>query len=101
MYQLIHNHPPDFITLPEKVLLRGVGRYEQAKGDMIEISRGYTGLIVSAEYGEFAIRPQSPTLYASKMVPGLTIKFEGGDIDPVHSLVLRQDGKTFVYKRLP
>ncbi|WP_444925082.1 serine hydrolase domain-containing protein [Microbulbifer sp. DLAB2-AF] len=92
---------PDFITLPEKVLLRAIGRYEQAKDDVIEISRGYTGLIVSAGYGEFVIRPQSSTLYASKMVPGLTIEFEGADVGPVVSLTLRQDDKTYIYKRVP
>ncbi|QFT54854.1 serine hydrolase [Microbulbifer sp. THAF38] len=92
---------PDFITLPEKVLLRGIGRYEQAKDDIIEISRGYTGLIVSAGYGEFVIRPQSPTTYASKMVPGLTIEFEGADMGPALTLTLRQDDKTYIYKRIP
>lgn len=90
---------PTFVTLPEDVLLRGVGRYEHAPDDIIEISRGHTGLIVSAGYGEFVIRPQAPTIYASKMVPGLTIEFEGADMGPARSLVIRQDGKTYVYKR--
>ncbi|WNZ54176.1 serine hydrolase domain-containing protein [Microbulbifer sp. ANSA003] len=92
---------PDFITLPEEVLLRGVGRYGHGTDDIVEISRGYTGLIVSAEYGEFVIRPQSSTIYASKMVPGLTIEFEEGDTSPARSFILRQGGKAYSYKRLP
>lgn len=92
---------PVFVTLPEDVMLRAVGRYEYEPGDAFEISRGATGLVVTSGLGQFIIRPQSPTLYASKMVPGITLEFEGADTGLARSVVLRQDGKTYVYKRTP
>lgn len=91
---------PVFVTLPEDVLLRAVGRYEYAADDVFEISRGATGLVVTGGFGQFIIRPQSPTLYASKMVPGITIEFDGADVGPARALVFHQDGKTYVFKRV-
>ncbi len=81
--------------------MRGIGCYKHAPDDVTEISRGHTGRIVSVEYAKFVIRPQSSTIYASKMVPGLAIEFEGGVIDPAHSLMLRQGGIVYTSYRLP
>lgn len=92
---------PVFISLPDDVLLRVLGRYEYEPGDAFEISRGATGLVVTSDNGQFIIRPQSPTRYASKMVPGLIIEFEGADVGPARGAILLQDGKTYAYRRVP
>lgn len=92
---------PAFVTLPEDVLLRVIGRYEYAPGDAFEITRGVTGLIVTAGTSQLVIKPQSPTLYASRMAPGILFEFEGADKGPARSLILHQEGRTYVYRRTP
>ncbi|MEX2963222.1 serine hydrolase domain-containing protein [Microbulbifer sp. TYP-18] len=90
---------PVFVTLPEGVLLRAVGRYEYGSNSVLEISRGATGLIVTAGKAQFGIRPQSPTLYSSKMVPGVSMEFKGAEVGPAHALVVLQNGESYVHKR--
>jgi CubicO group peptidase (beta-lactamase class C family) len=86
------------ISLPEAALNRVIGHYELAPDDRIEISRGMTGLIVTASQGQLVIQPLSQTWY---FAPGtdLLIDFKNAGAGPASALVLHQDGKRYVYKR--
>ena len=88
------------IRLPEAAFNRVIGHYEFAPDDRIEISRGVTGLIVTASQGQLVIQPLSQTWY---FAPGsdLLIDFKNAGAGPASALVLHQDGKRYVYKRTP
>jgi serine-type D-Ala-D-Ala carboxypeptidase/endopeptidase len=88
------------ISLPEAVLNRVIGHYQLAPDDRIEISRGMTGLIVTATRGQLVIQPQSQSRY---FAPGddLLIDFKNAESGPASALVLHQEGKSYVYKRVP
>ena len=88
------------IALPEAALNRVIGHYEAAPGDHIEISRGMTGLIVSASQGQLVIRPLSQTRYFAAG-DDLLIDFKNAESGPASALVLHQDGKSYVYERVP
>jgi hypothetical protein len=91
---------PDFVTLPEDVLSRALGRYEYAADDWFEISRGATGLIATMGPSQLVIRPVSPTRYESRMAPGLAFEFVGVDAGPASGLILHQDGQDYLYRRV-
>lgn len=91
---------PAFVALAEETLLRATGRYEFAPDDIFEISRGITGLVVTSGPIQIVIRPISPNVYASKMMPGVIFEFDGVDEGPAHGLTLRQDGQSFYYRRV-
>jgi CubicO group peptidase (beta-lactamase class C family) len=91
---------PDFVTLPEDVLSRALGRYEYAADDWFEISRGATGLIATMGPSQLVIRPVSPTRYESRMAPGLAFEFVGADAGPASGLILHQDGQDYLYRRV-
>jgi len=88
------------VSLPEDSLNRVVGTYQLAPDDRFEISRGVTGLILTTGAGQLIIQPLSQTRY---FAPGmdLRIDFTGVATGPAATLVLRQGGKSFVYKRVP
>jgi serine-type D-Ala-D-Ala carboxypeptidase/endopeptidase len=88
------------ISLPEAAFNRVVGRYAAPPDDHLEISRGATGLIVTAAQAQFVIKPLSQTRY---FLPGddLFIDFENAGSGPASALVLHQEGKSFIYKRVP
>lgn len=88
------------IPLPEAALARAIGRYQYAPDDRIEISRGETGLILTASAGQLVIQPWSQTGYFSAGMD-LLIDFPGASTGPASALVLRQGGQRFVYKRVP
>lgn len=93
--------PLDFVSLPEEVLARAIGRYEYAPDDSIEISPGLTGLILTAGTAQIVIRPLSPTRYASQMAPGALIEFEGAEAGSASALILHEGDETYVYRRAP
>lgn len=91
---------PITIALPEEVLGRVMGRYQYAPDDLMEISRGATGLIVTAGTSQLVIQPQSATRYVSRMMPGVAFDFAGADIGLASALILHQDGQSYVYTRI-
>lgn len=88
------------IALPEELLARALGVYVFAPGDQIAITRGMTGLILTAGVSQIVIQPQSTTRYVSSMAPGVTVDFEGADTGPAVALLLHQDGQTYRYERV-
>lgn len=90
---------PVFIALPEEVLLRATGRYEYAPDDAFDITRGVTGLIVTAGPIQIIIRPTSQSAYASMMAPGVFLEFDGVDQGPARGVTLRQNGESYYYRR--
>ncbi|WP_068876278.1 MULTISPECIES: serine hydrolase [unclassified Phenylobacterium] len=89
------------IAVPAAALERVLGTYEYAADDRLQISRGETGLIVTAGAGQLLIVPQSPTRFFSKYGGDILFDFPGSGRSPSPTLVLRQDAETFVYRRVP
>lgn len=88
-------------AVPPAALERAIGTYEYAAGDRIQISRGETGLIVTAGASQLLIVPESPTRFFSKYGGDILFEFPGSGRAPSPTLVLHQDGERFVYRRLP
>jgi hypothetical protein len=78
-----------------------LGRYQFAPDDKIEISRGLTGLIVTARGGQFVIYPQSRTRFFAKVGGDLVIDFPVTACGSAQVVVLHQAGEVFAYKRMP
>lgn len=91
---------PVFVDLQEAVLLRATGTFEYAPDDVFVITRGVTGLILTAGFGQLVIRPVSPTRYASIMAPGIWMEFEGVETGPATALILHQDDQIYRYRRV-
>jgi CubicO group peptidase (beta-lactamase class C family) len=91
---------PITIALAEEVLGRAIGTYQYAPDDVMEISRGATGLIVTAGTSQLVIQPQSDTRYVSRMAPGLAFEFEDAETGPASALILHQDGQIYRYERI-
>lgn len=89
------------VALPAAALERVLGTYEYAPDDRIQITRGETGLIVTAGNGQLLIVPQSRTRFFSKYGGDILFDFPGSGGAPSPTLVLRQDGEWFVYRRVP
>lgn len=88
------------ISLPAGALERVLGLYEYAPGDRIEITRGQTGLIVTAGPSQLLIAPQSPTRFFSRYGGDILFDFPGSGPGPAATLILRQGGERFVYRRV-
>jgi CubicO group peptidase (beta-lactamase class C family) len=88
------------ITLPESAVNHVIGNYQYAPDDRFEVSRGSTGLIVTAGKAQFLIQPLSRSRY---FAPGidLLIDFKDAASGPASALVLHQSGKSYIYKRVP
>lgn len=89
------------LAVPAAALERALGTYEFAADDRIQISRGETGLIVTAGASQLLIVPQSPTRFFSKYGGDILFEFPGSGPAPSSTLVLHQDGERFVYRRVP
>jgi hypothetical protein len=91
------------VTLPAAALDRVLGTYQYAPDDRITITRGLTGLIATFGFGQLVIYPQSATHFFAKLSNDLLVDFpkSGPGEDPARTLILRQDGKSYVYKRVP
>lgn len=89
------------LAVPAAALERALGTYEYAADDRIQISRGETGLIVTAGASQLLIVPQSPTRFFSKYGGDILFEFPGSGPAPSSTLVLHQDGVRFVYRRVP
>jgi D-alanyl-D-alanine-carboxypeptidase/D-alanyl-D-alanine-endopeptidase len=89
------------VILSSADLERVSGRYQFAPDDKIEISRGLTGLIVTASGGQFVIYPQSRTRFFAKVGGDLVIDFPMTASGSAQVLMLHQAGKVFTYRRMP
>lgn len=91
---------PRAVELPPAAIDRVLGTYRYAPDDEVTITRGVTGLIVSAGPGQILIQPQSRTRFFPKAGGDLYLDFPGPASQPADRLVLHQDGKRFVYQRV-
>jgi CubicO group peptidase (beta-lactamase class C family) len=91
---------PRAIELPPAAVDRVLGTYRYAPDDEVTITRGVTGLIVTAGPGQILIQPQSRTRFFAKDGGDLYFEFPGAASKPADRLVLHQDGKSFVYLRV-
>lgn len=92
---------PREVAIPDAALDRALGAYEYAPDDRLEITRGATGLIVTSGANQLVLAPQSATRFFSKYGGDLVFEFPGAGSAPSRTLVLHQDGKTYVYRRTP
>ena len=76
-----------------------MGVYRYAPGDELPIARGAVGLLVGRGPSQFPIYPETPTRFFAK-VAEIELEFAAG-VGPPPTVTLRQDGKSFVYKRVP
>jgi CubicO group peptidase (beta-lactamase class C family) len=100
--QPVNMHIPKIhhqITLPGAALDRLLGVYRHAPGDEFPVTRGATGLLVGSGPSQFPIYPESPTRFFAKMAD-VQLEFAAGSGPPL-AVVLQQDGKSFIYKRVP
>jgi hypothetical protein len=63
------------------------------------VTLGASGLLVGSGSSQFPIYPEAATRFFAK-VTDIQLDFAPGS-GPSASVVLRQNGKTFVYKRVP
>jgi CubicO group peptidase (beta-lactamase class C family) len=87
------------IGLPANALHRLTGTYRFAPGDEFPVTLGASGLLVGSGSSQFPIYPEAATRFFAK-VTDIQLDFAPGS-GPSASVVLRQNGKTFVYKRVP
>lgn len=92
---------PRVVELPLAAIDRVLGTYRYAPDDEMTVTRGVTGLIVTAGGGQFLIKPQSPTRFNAHGGGDLYIDFPESAAKPADRLVLNQNGKRFVYARVP
>lgn len=91
---------PRTVELPPAAIDRVLGTYRYAPDDEMTITRGVTGLIVTAGPGQFLIQPQSRTRFFAKAGGDLYLDFPGPESKPAARMMLRQSGKSFVYHRV-
>jgi CubicO group peptidase (beta-lactamase class C family) len=91
---------PRKVELPPAAVDRVLGTYRYAPDDEMTVTRGVTGLIVTAGSGQFLIQPQSRTRFFAKAGGDLRLDFPGPASKPADRMVLHQSGKTFVYQRV-
>lgn len=91
---------PRTVELPPAAVDRVLGTYRYAPDDEMTITRGVTGLIVTAGPGQFLIQPQSRTRFFEKAGGDLYVDFSGPASKPADQMVLHQSGKSFVYHRV-
>jgi hypothetical protein len=91
---------PRTIELPPAAVDRVLGTYRYAPDDEMTITRGVTGLIVTAGPGQFLIQPQSRTRFFAKAGGDLYLDFPGPTSKPADRMGLHESGKSFVYQRV-
>jgi len=91
---------PRTVELPTAAVDRVLGTYRYAPDDEMTITRGVTGLIVTAGPGQFLIQPQSRTRFFAKAGGDLYLDFPGPASQPADRMVLHQNGARFVYRRV-
>lgn len=91
---------PPVVELPPAALDRVLGTYRYAPNDEMTITRGVTGLIVTAGSSQLLIQPASRTRFFAKSGGDLYFEFPGPASTPADRFVLHQDGKSFVYRRV-
>jgi hypothetical protein len=91
---------PRTIELPPSAVDRVLGTYRYAPDDEMTITRGVTGLVVTAGSGQFLIQPQSRTRFFEKAGGDIYLDFPGPASKPADRMVLHQSGKRFVYQRV-
>lgn len=88
------------IELPAAAIQRVLGTYRHAPDDEMTVTRGATGLIVTTGPGQFLVQPESRTRFFAKGGGDLTLEFPGPASKPPDRMVLRENGKRFVYRRV-
>jgi CubicO group peptidase (beta-lactamase class C family) len=91
---------PRTVELPPAAVDRVLGTYRYTSDDEMTITRGITGLIVTAGPGQFLIQPQSRTRFFAKGGGDLYLDFPGPASKLANRVVLHQSGKIFVYQRV-
>ena len=91
---------PRAVELPPAAIERVLGTYRYAPGDEMAITRGVTGLIVTAGSAQFLIQPQSRTRFFAKASPDVYLDFPGPASKPADRMVLHQSGESFTYHRV-
>lgn len=91
---------PRAIELSPAAIDRVLGTYRYAPDDEMTITRGVTGLIVTAGPGQFLIQPHSRTRFFAKGGGDLYVDFPGAASKPAERMVLHENGKRFVYHRV-
>ncbi|MDB5433396.1 MAG: hypothetical protein JWP35_4512 [Caulobacter sp.] len=89
------------VVLPAAALERVLGVYEYEPGDRIEISRGVTGLIVTVGGGQLVIYPESASRFFARLDEEVLVDFPVEGLGPARTLILRQEGKSYTYRRVP
>jgi D-alanyl-D-alanine-carboxypeptidase/D-alanyl-D-alanine-endopeptidase len=87
------------IVLPEAALERLLGLYRYGPGDDFAITRGVKSLLIGSGPSQLPIYPEAPTRFFAKAAD-IQLEFAAGS-SPPPTLVLHQDGKSFIYKRVP
>jgi serine-type D-Ala-D-Ala carboxypeptidase/endopeptidase len=91
---------PRKIDLPPAAVDRVLGTYRYAPDDEMTITRGVTGLIVTAGPSQLLIQPQSRTRFFAPAEGDLYFDFPGPASQPADRMVLHQNGESFVYQRV-
>lgn len=89
------------INLPAATFDRFVGTYQFAPSDQLVVARGAKGLLVGSGPSQFPIYPEAETRFFAK-VADLQFEFQVvAGSERAASVVLQQDGRTSVYRRVP
>lgn len=91
---------PRAVELPPAAIDRVLGTYRHAPEDEMTITRGVTGLIITAGPSQFVIRPQSRTRFFTTAAADVYVDFPGPASKPADRMVLHQGGESFVYQRV-
>ena len=91
---------PRTVELSAAEIERVLGTYRYTPDDEMTITRGATGLIVTAGSGQFLIQPQSRTRFFAKGGGDTYLDFPGSASKPADRMVLHEGGKRFVYRRV-
>lgn len=91
---------PRKIELRPAAIERVLGTYRYTPDDEMTITRGVTGLIVTAGPSQFVIQAQSRTRFFERAGGDLYLDFPGPESKPADRVLLHMGGKTLVYQRV-
>lgn len=91
---------PRIVDLPSDAVDRVLGTYRYAPDDEMTVTRGATGLIVTAGTSQFLVKPASRTRFVAPDAGDLYLEFPGPRTARASRMVLHQDGKQWTYARV-
>ncbi|NJD31548.1 MAG: serine hydrolase [Gammaproteobacteria bacterium] len=91
---------PRLVTLPSWAIDRVLGTYQYAPDDEMTITRGATGLVVTAGMSQFLVKPTSRTRFVAPDAMDLYLEFPGPAAETAPLMVFHQDGKRWAYARV-